>query len=130
MSILHRNTASGGAVTNPAASAETVIYTTPAVQAGAGVGAVGISGTVNITPGTSTTAIIIRIRQGSLTGALVGVSPSHTVAAAAPQSISYGAADTSSFIEQSGGGVYVVTAQQTGGTVAGTTNSVDIEVID
>lgn len=129
MGIMHKNTASGAGVVNPGASAETVIYTAPAVQTGAGAGPIGISGTVNITPGTGTTAIVIRVRQGSLTGPLVGVASTHTVVAGSPQSISFGATDFSTFTEQVGGGVYVVTAAQTGGTGAGTTNMVDIEVI-
>jgi hypothetical protein len=126
MGIMHKNTVAG---TNPGASAETVIYTTPAVQTGAGMTPVGIAGTVNITPGTGTTALVIRVRQGSLTGALVGIAASHTVAAGAPQSISFGATDLTQFTEQAGGGAYVITAQQTGGTGAGTSNMVDVEVI-
>jgi hypothetical protein len=129
MGIMHKNTASGAGVVNPAASAETVIYTTPAIQTGQGDGLVGITGTVNLTAGTGTTAVVIRIRQGSLTGPVVGVSPVHTLAAGASANISFGATDSTPFTEAAGGGVYVVTAQQTGGTGAGTTNMVDVEVI-
>ena len=129
MGMMHKNTASGAGVSNPAASAETVVYTTPTLQTGQGTGTVGVTGTVNITPGTSTTALVIRVRQGSLTGPVVGQAATHTVAAGAAQSISFGSSDTSTFLEQVNGGVYVVTVAQTGGTVAGTTNFVDIEVI-
>ena len=129
MGVNHKNTSTAGNPA-PATNAETVIYTTPAILTGPAGPPVGITGTVNITPGTGTTAIILRVRQGSLTGTLVGGSPSHTVAAGAAQSISFGVTDTTQFTQQAGGGVYVVTAQQTGGTANGTTNVVDIEVID
>lgn len=127
MGVMHKNTVNSG--TAPANAAETVIYTTPAIQTGQGDGLVGITGTVNITPGTSTTAVVLRVRQGGLTGTLVGFSPSHAVAAGAAQSISFGASDASGWTEQAGGGVYVVTAQQTGGAANGTINLVDVEVI-
>ena len=131
MGMIHRTTASGAGVSNPAASAETVIYTTPAISAGQQVqnpgNPVSITGTVNITPGTSTTGITIRIRQGSLTGPVIGVAPLHTVVAGAPQSISFGGTDATTFLESPNS--YVITAQQTAGTVAGTTNMVDVEVL-
>jgi len=129
MGVAHKNTASGAGVSNPATSAETVIYTTPALQMGQGEGSVGITGTVNVTPGTGTTAIVLRVRQGTLTGPLLGVALTHTVAAGAVQSITFGATDNTDFLQQPGGGVYVITAQQTGGTANGTTNAVDVEVI-
>lgn len=129
MGVMHKNTASGAGVVNPAASAETVIYTTPNIQVGAGDGLIAVTGTVNITPGATTTALVIRVRQGSLTGPLVGQAATHTVAAAAPQSISFGATDSSGAAQAAGGIPYVVTVAQTGGTGAGTTNFVDIEVL-
>lgn len=130
MGVMHKNSASGAGVSNPAASAETVIYTTPVLQTGQGDGVVDIAGTVNVTPGTGATAIVIRVRQGTLTGAIIsGVSPAHTVAAGAAQSISFGVTDTTGWTQQVNGGAYVITAQQTGGTGAGTTNLVDVAVI-
>lgn len=129
MGIAHKNTASGGGVSNPSLAAETVVYTTPAIQMGAGEGPVGITGTLNVVPGTGTTAVVIRVRQGNVTGPLVGVALTHTVAAGAVQSVSFGATDTGDFLQQPGGGQYVVTAQQTGGTANGTTNAVDVEVV-
>lgn len=127
MGMLHKNT------TNPAASlvttAETVVYTTPNLMSGIPQQLpVGIEGTINVTPGAAATGITIRVRQGSLAGPIVGQSPLHTVAAAAPQSISFGATDNTPFLE--GGGVYVVTAQQTAATGNGTVNMVDIGVIE
>lgn len=130
MGLVHKNTATGAGVTNPpASSAETVIYTTPAIMAGVGAPTVAIAGTINITPGTGCTAIVIRVRQTNLTGTQVGPTQTHTVAAGAPQSISFGVTDTSTFIESGAGAVYVVTVSATGATGAGTTNLVDIEVL-
>jgi hypothetical protein len=128
MGIMHKNTATSG-LTNPGAAAETVVYTTPAIQSGVAGSPVGITGTVNLSPGTSATQAIIRVRQGGLAGTLVGGSPVHTVAAGAAQSISFGVTDTSGWTEQAGGGVYVVTVQMTGGAATTTMNVLDIEVI-
>ena len=129
MGIMHKNTASGAGVVNPGASAETIIYTTPAIgPTGPGAPVVGVSGTVNITAGTGTTAVVIKVRQTNLvTGTQVGPSQTHTLAAGNTASISFGVSDASTYLEA--GGQYVVTATQTGGTGAGTTNFVDIEVL-
>lgn len=119
---------------NPAAAAETAVFTTPVLPPIGPAGAPGsvpvnISGTVNLTPGTSATAATIRVRQGSgLTGPIVaGAAPVHTVAAAAPQSISFGATDTTGYLQ--GGGQYTVTVQMTGGAAATTINMLDMEVL-
>jgi hypothetical protein len=125
---MHKNTATSG-LSNPAAAAETVVYTTPNILTGQGDGAIGITGTINLTPGTGATAATVRIRQGSLTGPIVGGSPAHTVAAAAAQSISFGVTDTTPFTEQAGGAPYVVTVQMTGASAATTINVLDVEVI-
>lgn len=128
MGVMHKNTVTAG-LPNTGNTAETVIYTTPALSVGQGDGAVGISGTLNITPGASATGVTIRIRQGGLTGPLVGGSPLHTVAAGAAQSITFGATDFTGFLEQVNGGSYVVTAQQTAGAAAGVVNLLDVEVL-
>jgi len=130
MGIMHKVSGTSG-LSNSAASAETVVYTTPAVQIGpVGVpNPIDISGSINLTAGTGTTAVVIRCRQGGLTGPLVGVALTHTLAAAALASISFGFTDTTTFLEQAGGGQYVITVQQTGGTGAGTSNAIDIKVM-
>lgn len=138
MGILHKGTfGPGGNVGNPSAALETVIYVTPPVSIGPGDGNVGISGTVNITPGTAATGVTLRIRQGpnggvgatGPTGTPVSQAPLHTVAAGAAQSISFGGTDTSPFLEAAGGAQYAITAQQTAATGNGTTNMIDVEVI-
>ena len=128
MGVMHKNTPNSG-FSNPAAAAETVVYTSPALVAGSGEGVIGISGTINLTPGTGATACVVRVRAGTLTGTLLGASPSHTVAAGAAQSVSFGATDNSDFLQQAGGGSYVVTVQMTGATGSTTINVLDVEVI-
>lgn len=129
MPLLFKTTASGGSVTNlPASSAETVIYTTPLMAIGPGAVAVDVKAVANLTPGTANTAIVLRVRQGGLTGTVVGVAATHTVAAGAPQSIAIAATDASGYLGQVNGGQYVITGSATAATGAGTTNFVDVGV--
>lgn len=123
--------ATGAGVVNPGASAETVIYTTPSLVVGsatAGSNPILIRGYANITTGTGTTTLTIRVRQGSLTGPLVSAAAAESATAGAVRSFNIGGVDLTDYLASAGGGVYVITAQQTGGTAAGTTNSVFIEV--
>jgi len=113
----------------PTAAAETTIVSTAVYQydfpnpfvggehSGSGQG-ISISGQLNLSNvGTGTTALVIRCRQGSLTGPLVQ--------AAITKPTTAGAADTMafSFIDQSraaaGGVQYFITLASTGLTVAG-----------
>lgn len=132
MGIMHKNSASSG-LTNPGASAETVVYTTPLIQVGPTgplVNPIDISGTLYLTAGTGTTAVVIRCRQGSLSGPQVGPSETHTLAAGASAAISFGFTDLTTFLEAApAGGAYVITVQQTGGTGAGTANAIDVKVM-
>lgn len=80
-----------------------------------------ISGSVNITAGTGTTAVVIRCRKNGLTGTAVGVSHTDTLAAGNTEDIPYYFDDTAPGFAQA----YVITVQQTGGTAAGTVNFVE-----
>lgn len=118
----------GGPIATPASAAETVIMTSlpytydnpnPYVggeHQGTGQG-VRISGQISITPGTATTAGVVRIRQGALAGTQVGNSITVPLAAGVPNSIPYDQIDTSRY--PAGGGVYVVTLSTTAATGAG-----------
>lgn len=131
MGMMLAAVASGASVSNPGASAETVIYTTPVLAVGsavAGANPIVIRGFANILTGTGTTTLTIRVRQGSLTGPLVSGAPAESAAAGSVRSFNIGAVDLTDYLASAGGGVYVITAQQTGGTGAGTTNLVFIEV--
>jgi hypothetical protein len=128
MPFMHKNSPSSG-LTNPAAAAETAVYTTPFMPVGVGQSPVDISGTINITPGTAATGATVRLRQGSgVGGTQIGSSPLHTVVAGSPQSVSFGFTDASTFLQAAGGGQYTLTLQMTAATGVTTVNSVDIGV--
>jgi hypothetical protein len=98
----------GGAAANP-------------VVGGGGAGPKNlISGSLNITPGTSTTAIVVKCRQGANTVAGTQVSLSKTVGvtAAVPVEIPFNFDDLSGVFADA----YTITVTQTAGTVAGTVN--------
>jgi hypothetical protein len=85
-----------------------------------------IVGTVNITPGTTTTAVVVRVRQavaaGTPTGAVVGVAESNAVTAAVASDIPFEANDQTGSVTG-----WVVTVQQTGATANGTVNLVSAD---
>lgn len=98
-----------------------------------------IAGTVNITAGAGTTAVVLKIRRGSgLTGNVIGPVPagvSHTLAAGATAQIHYSVLDTAPtptpLTTDTGAdspplNIYTLTVQQTGGTGAGTMNYASI----
>jgi hypothetical protein len=94
----------------------------------------GISGVMNITPGTGTTAIVVSCKQnaGANAGGNIGTSVTHNLAAGVPGNISFSFLDTApnaDSLPSSPGGAqnppqnqYVVSVAQTGGTGAGTMN--------
>jgi hypothetical protein len=131
MGIMHKNSTGSGLV-NPGASAETVVYTTPAISigpTGPTVNPIDISGSLDVTTGTGTTAVQVRCRQGTVTGTQVGPTFQHTIAASTRGVLTFGFTDMSAFTEQAGGGAYVITAQQVGGTGAGVSNAIDVKVM-
>lgn len=82
-------------------------------------GTVIVSGNLNVTAGTGTTAVVVKVRQGSGTGGTqVGPSFTVTLAAGASTTIPVEVEDTASV----SGLQYTVTVTQTGGTAAGTVN--------
>lgn len=91
-----------------------------------------VRGTMNITAGAGTTAIVVRVRKGNgLGGAVVGNAVTHTLAAAASANIPYEFLDqppavtpisTPTGAGAPPGNIYTLSVQQTGGTGAGTVN--------
>ncbi|HEV2353199.1 MAG TPA: hypothetical protein VGR89_03065 [Puia sp.] len=127
---MFKTTGTGG-MSNPSLAAETIVFTTPQMATGqAGLAnPVSIEGTLYLTAGAGTTAIVLRLRQtGLITGPLVQALPAVTVVAASNYGLSFGFTDTSGFLDQLGGGGYVLTAQQTGGTGNGTSLGLDMAV--
>lgn len=85
-------------------------------HSGAGQG-VTVKGIVNINPaGAGSTLVTVRVRQGNLTGPVVGDPITQTIAATNQAEVTYYALDTSRFCAANGGGTYVVTVQMTGAT--------------
>lgn len=115
-----------GTNVNVPTTTETVIGTMLA-QAGGGLVPVpafplSIEGSLSLTPGTAATSVIIRVRLGSVVGAIVFASPSLVVTAAAALRIALDAVDALNSALQAGGATYVVTIQQAAATGNGTVN--------
>lgn len=99
-------------------AAETVIATLPGVSTPTPDAIVRLRGWAQITTGASTTAVTLRIRRVSLTGALVGEGNPISIASAA------GGTDEYEILTQDSPGdvasfAYVLTAQQTAGGANG-----------
>jgi hypothetical protein len=83
-----------------------------------------VRGSVNITPGTGTTAVVVRVRQGNGTGgALVGNALTITAIAASPLVLPFSVLDPSATPASQ----YTVTVAQTAATANGTINQAEIE---
>lgn len=98
-------------------TSETAIVTTPSPdeRIGPALGVL-VSGFVNVTPGTGTTAVVVKVRAGSgITGTTLQ-STTHTVIAADPQNIAIEYFDNSGTIPV---GQYTVTVTQTGASANG-----------
>lgn len=79
-----------------------------------------LQGSAFVTSGSTTTAVVVRIRQGTLTGALVGDQTGQSVITAAASSNLYEANAIDAGV--TGTGItYVLTVQDTGGGTGGTT---------
>jgi hypothetical protein len=100
----------------PVTTAETVILTItiPSENQPLGADGVYLSGTVGGTAGAGTTAVAIRIRQGSVAGAVVGNVYTEPVTASALFAIGFDMLDPTTSYPT--GNTYVVTAVQTGAT--------------
>jgi len=109
---------------------ETVVATsTTNVENNPAVGASTIvRGTINITAGTGTTAIVVRVREASLTGTLVGNAITISVTAGSLYQIPFEVVDASAYgTVNTTGAVWVATVQQTGASGNGTVNQTTVE---
>jgi hypothetical protein len=113
---MKRQAAAATGVATPASAVETVIATVGVPNLGDNplISGVVVDGVLNITPGATATAVIIRIRRTNLTGAVVGVAQTHTLANPASGSVPFTALDTAPVA-----GNYVVTLATTGQSGAG-----------
>lgn len=88
-----------------------------------------IEANLNITPGTTTTSVTVKCRQGvGLAGAALPVGFAHTLAAGNTAQLHCKFRDTSGVPFAPGGTAYTVTVTQTAGTAAGAVNAIDVEV--
>lgn len=111
------------AATSLVTTAETAVltFTIPPENQAASTGlGIYLNGTFNFTPGTGTTAVVLRIRQGSGTGgAVVGVPFSTPVTAAVANSTAECTVNDPVDVYLAGN-TYTLTAQQVGATGNGT----------
>ena len=87
-----------------------------------------INGVLNLTPGTATTACVVKCRQGAgtTTGTQVGQTQTTQVIAADPQVIGFEFSDPAPNFGQA----YTITVAQTNGTGAGTVTDIVAYVTD
>lgn len=105
---------------NVVTTAETVALVTPPVSTTFAGDSIDIEGMVDLTAGTGTTAVTLRIRRGNgITGTVVGVAEPDTLAAGNSAALQFQGVDTPGDVA---GQVYSLTVQQTGATGNGTIN--------
>lgn len=109
---------------------ETLILVSDVLSAvGAGGEGTLIFGSINITPGASTTAVVVRVRVGNTTGGtIVGAAQTITVTASVPTTIPVFILDPTNTTPENT--QYAITVQQTGATGNGTVNAVAALVED
>ena len=99
---------------------ETVVLTLSGVTMTQPGDRIVLQGEVNISPGTSGTAVVVRVRRGTTTaGTLVGNAITHTLANPNSGTISIEVTDSPG---ESAGLSYVITVQVTGAAANGTVN--------
>lgn len=99
---------------------ETVVATMSNVSPPGAGATVAIDGLVNLTTAaTGTSAVVARVRRGGVTGPLLGVATTDTVATATAKTIAIDAQDTP---PDSASLTYVLTVTETGATANGTVN--------
>lgn len=118
-------------------TAETVVATMPAIvydlpaatSSGAGAGqGVTVTASINATNSAATTTATLRVRQGTLTGPIVGVGLVQPATPSVAQEFFIEEFDNSRVPAQSGGVVYVVTIQYAGASGNSTVNECVVDV--
>lgn len=100
-------------------AAETVVNTITAPSTGPGQQVVTIHASLTQTTGTTTTGVTLRVRRGSLTGALVGVAQADGIFAAAAAAVETHSIDVQDQPGDTSGQVYVLTCANIGAGAAG-----------
>jgi hypothetical protein len=101
---------------------ETAIMSTAVLYSGEQSG-VYVGGSFRVTPGTGTTAVVLKVRQGvGVSGTTVYTSPSIPVTAGNATDLALDIMDTTGVINGPAGTAYTVTITQTGATANGSVN--------
>ena len=101
-------------------TSELVVCTLAAVNSRGPGFPVNLNGWVVVSAGTSTTAIVIRVRQDSLTGSVVGSSSTDSAVPATLATAQYGIEVQDTPTGEYAGKTYVLTVQQTSAAGNGT----------
>lgn len=135
MTVLNENFITSPVTLTTTAETAAITVTSPpagaTAQAGFSPTKVMLQGYVNVTAGTGTTSVQIRVKTGSGTGGaqLHAATPdTHTLAAGASASIPFFEVDES-FFAGANGMTYTVTVQQVGASGNGTVNAGTIEIV-
>lgn len=108
-------------------TAETVVATLPGVSMSRPGQAVRLHGQVDVTTGGSTTALVLRVRRDSLTGALVDEAKTVQISAAAGSTEDHDIVVTDAPGTELAGQTYVLTVSQTGAAANGTAVHASLE---
>lgn len=108
-------------------TAETVVATLSGVAMQRGGQTVRLQGDVVITTGASTTALVLRIREDSLTGTIVDEAETDTLAAAAGSSEDHSIVALHSPASEVTGKTYVLTVSQTAASANGSVTHASLE---
>lgn len=92
-------------------TAETVIYTSPALAVGIAALGIWFSGDVQATWGAGAASVTIRLRATNVSGAIIDTTVAQPVTAAASSQVPFNLLDLSEIAAQPGGQVYVITVQ-------------------
>jgi len=109
-----------------ATTTETVIATLSGVSTNQPGQTVVFEGDCTLTTGTATTAVTLRVRRDSLTGALVGETVPDAVSAAAGSVETHQIVVGDSTLGEFTGATFVLTAQQTAATANGTVSQASL----
>lgn len=100
-------------------STELVVVTLTGVNSRGFGSNINLNGWIVDTTGTTTTAVVIRVRQDSLTGSVVGVAETSTIIGAAGSTDPYTIEVQDSSAAEYANKTYVLTVQHTGGGTGG-----------
>jgi hypothetical protein len=109
-------------------TAETVVGTITGIATNQPGQTVGVRGKMNITLGTNTTAIVMRVRRDNLTGTQVGETQTEQISSAAGSTEDHEIYREDLNAGEFSGRTYVVTVSQTAASANGTVNNGSVEV--